>query len=133
MGGIVAVRLALAYPRRLPRLILVATWGGVDVARLGGTDDWRADYRRNFPNAAQWIVESRPDHTAEIRDIITPTLLIWGDRDPISPVAVGKHLASLLPEARLEGVANGTHSLAREQPAPVAALIVEHVGALAAG
>ena len=132
MGGIVAVRLALNHPTRIPRLVLVATSGGVDVARLGAAD-WRPEYRQNFPNAAPWITDTRPDHTREIRGIVTPTLLIWGDRDPISPVAVGKHLSHLLPDARLAIVAGGTHSMAREQPAPVAALIVEHLAALGAG
>ncbi|MBI3514619.1 MAG: alpha/beta fold hydrolase [Proteobacteria bacterium] len=131
MGGVVAVRLALTFPTRISRLVLVATSGGVNVARLGAAD-WRPEYRQNFPDAAPWITDPWPDHTAEMRNIVTPTLLIWGDRDPISPVAVGKHLASLLPEARLAIVAGGSHSMAREQSAPVAALIVEHVGALAA-
>ena len=128
MGGIVAVRLALARPERITHLVLVATSGGVDVARFGAAD-WRPDYRRNFPNAASWIVAARPDHTADIARIAAPTLLIWGDRDPISPVAVGEHLADLLPNARLEIVAGGTHSMARDQPAPVAALIRDHLAA----
>jgi pimeloyl-ACP methyl ester carboxylesterase len=126
MGGIVAVRLALAHPERITHLVLVATSGGVDVARFGGAD-WRADYRRNYPNAAPWITDQRPDHTAEIGRIATPTLLIWSDCDPISPLAVGRHLAGLLPNARLVVVPGGTHMFAREQPASVAAHIAEHL------
>ena len=132
MGGVIAMRLALAEPRRIPRLVLVATSGGVDVARLGGTD-WRSDYRRDHPDAAPWITAPWPDHTQDVRTITIPTLLIWGDKDPISPVAVGKHLASLMPEARLIVVPNGTHTLARDHAAQVAALITEHIGSLAAG
>ncbi len=126
MGGIVAVRLALAYPEHLTHLVLVATSGGVDVARFGA-EDWRPHYRRTFPDAAPWLTEQRPDHTAEIARINLPTLLIWGDRDPISPVAVGEHLATLLPRARLVVVPGGTHALAREQPEVVAAHIRDHV------
>jgi len=129
MGGIVAVRLALARAERVTHLVLVATSGGVDVARLGAAD-WRADYRRLYPNAAPWILDVRPDHTAEIARIATPTLLIWGDRDPISPVAVGAHLASLLPRARLAVVPGGTHALAMEHAATVAALIRDHLEAV---
>jgi pimeloyl-ACP methyl ester carboxylesterase len=127
MGGIVAVRLALAFPERITHLVLVATSGGVDVARFGAAD-WRPDYRRNFPHAPAWIVVARPDHTADIARIAAPTLLIWGDRDPISPLAVGAHLASLLPRARLAVVPDGTHALATEQPALVAAHIRDHLG-----
>jgi pimeloyl-ACP methyl ester carboxylesterase len=129
MGGIVAVRLALALPERITHLVLVVTSGGVDVAGLGAAD-WRADYRRNFPNAASWILEARPDHTTDIARIAVPTLLIWGDRDAISPVAVGAHLASLLPRARLVVVPGGTHSLAVDHAVTVATLIRDHLEAV---
>jgi len=128
MGGIVAVRVARAFPERLTHLVLAATSGGVDVARFGA-EDWRPDYRRAFPHAAPWLTETRPDHTADIGRITTPTLLIWGDADPISPLAVGQHLASLLPHATLVVVPGGTHSLAKEQPAVVAAHIRDHLAA----
>jgi pimeloyl-ACP methyl ester carboxylesterase len=127
MGGIVAVRLALGHSARITHLVLTATSGGVDVARFGGAD-WRTDYRRNHPRAAAWITDERPDHTEAIRRIAIPTLLIWGDADPISPLAVGRHLASLLPNARLEIVRGGDHMVARDRPEPVAALIRDHLG-----
>jgi pimeloyl-ACP methyl ester carboxylesterase len=126
MGGVVAVRLALAHPDKIARLVLVATSGGLDLTPFG-VADWRPDYQRNFPNAAPWIVAARADHGPDFAHIATPTLLIWGDRDPISPVAVGAHLARALPHARLAIVPGGTHALATEQPDRVAALIRDHV------
>jgi pimeloyl-ACP methyl ester carboxylesterase len=129
MGGIVAVRLALEHPQRISHLVLVATSGGVDVARLGAAD-WRADYRRTFPSAAPWILDARADHTADMTRIATPTLLIWGDCDPISPVAIGAHLESLLPRAQLVVVPRGTHALAMEHAATVATLIRDHLEAV---
>jgi pimeloyl-ACP methyl ester carboxylesterase len=126
MGGIVAVRLALAHPERISHLVLVATSGGLDLARFG-VADWRADYRQRFPDAAPWIVETRADHEPDFPRIAAPTLLIWGDRDPISPIAVGQHLARLLPHARLTIVPGGSHALATEQPARVADLIRRHL------
>jgi pimeloyl-ACP methyl ester carboxylesterase len=126
MGGIVAVRVALRNPGKVRRLVLVATSGGVDVARLGGRE-WRTGYRADHPTAARWITEERPDHTDEIPFITAPTLLVWGDSDPISPVAVGRHLASLLPNASLRVIAGGTHSLATDHPHRVATLITEHL------
>jgi pimeloyl-ACP methyl ester carboxylesterase len=126
MGGIVAVRAALAHPERVRRLVLVATSGGVNVARLGASD-WRADYRREYPNAASFIFDVRVDLTDRIPSITAPTLLIWGDVDPISPVAVGKHLATLLPKAELVIIRGGDHALARDRADEVAPLIAHHL------
>src|SRR5689334_21467785 len=55
---------------------------------LGG-ENWRETYRRKHRSAAQWITRERPDHTADIRMITAPTLLIWGDRDPDHPYCSG--------------------------------------------
>lgn len=126
MGGVIAVRLALAHPETISHLVLVATSGGLDLTRFG-VSDWRPDYRRNFPNAAAWITEARADHEPDFPRLTLPIQLIWGDRDPISPVAVGTHLARALPNARLAIIEGGTHALATEQPARVAALIEQRV------
>jgi pimeloyl-ACP methyl ester carboxylesterase len=106
--------------------VLVATSGGVDVARLGGSD-WRADYRAEYPAAARWITDDVSDHADELSAMAPPALLLWGDSDPISPVAVGEHLASLLPNATLHVLAGGTHSLALDLPDEVAAQIRAYV------
>jgi pimeloyl-ACP methyl ester carboxylesterase len=108
------------------RLVLVATSGGVAVEGLGGVD-WRSGYRSDFPEAAEWILTDRSDHTDEIHLIEAETLLVWGDDDPISPPAVGEHLASLLPNATLRIVAGGTHSMAHDRPEDVAPLIEAHL------
>jgi pimeloyl-ACP methyl ester carboxylesterase len=126
MGGIVAVRVALRNPDKVRRLVLVATSCGVDVARLGGSE-WRTEYRENHPAAARWITEGRPDHTEEIPTITAPTLLLWGDRDPVSPIPVGEHLASLLPNAVLRVIPGGTHSLALDHANEVAVQIHKHL------
>jgi pimeloyl-ACP methyl ester carboxylesterase len=124
MGGLVAVKAALAAPNRVKRLVLTATSGGVPV--VGGAD-WRADYYREYPRAARWIGAVREDLSDQIGAITAPTLLLWGDNDPISPVAVGERLLSLLPNARLHVVPGGDHDLARTHAGAVAALIVRHL------
>lgn len=126
MGGVVAVRLALRHPDKVTHLVLVATSGGVDVSRLGG-EEWRSVFLQNFPNSRTWITEERPDHTDEIPSVACPTLLIWGDKDPISPVAVGRHLAALIPHSVLRLIEGGDHDLGRERARDVAPLIVQHV------
>jgi pimeloyl-ACP methyl ester carboxylesterase len=126
MGGVVAVGLALAYPHKIRRLVLVATSGGLDVRPLGG-EDWRAEYDSEFPDAASWVTGPVADHMPDLGCIAIPTCLIWGEDDPISPVAVGETLARALPHSRLHVIQGGTHILAREQPADVAKLIIEHL------
>lgn len=127
MGGVVAVRVALARPDLVRRLVLTATSGGVDVARFGA-EDWRADYAREFPGVARWILEERSDLTERIPTIQAPTLLLWGDADPISPVAIGRHLAQLLPRAALVVVPGGDHMFARDRAPEVASHILRHPG-----
>jgi pimeloyl-ACP methyl ester carboxylesterase len=127
MGGLVAIKAALAAPDRVRRLVLCATSGGLPVEDLGASD-WRADYRRDFPRAAAWITGAREDLSGRLGEIRAPTLLLWGDSDPISPVAVGERLAALLPDARLHVVAGGDHDLAVTHAAEVAGLIEDHLG-----
>jgi pimeloyl-ACP methyl ester carboxylesterase len=127
MGGVIATRLALAFPERVRRLVLTVTSGGVDMVGLGASD-WRAQYRKSFPQAAEWITAARSSPDLPVEKIEAPTLLIWGDADPISPVAVGQHLQARLPVAHLHVVPGGDHDLAQTHAARVAALITEHLG-----
>lgn len=127
MGGVIAAHIALARPSFVRRLVLCVTSGGVDMAGLGAAD-WRADYRRSFPQAADWITVARASPSLPVERIEAPTLLIWGDADPISPLAVGRHLEGRLPNAHLEVVAGGGHDLAETYPDHVATLIARHLG-----
>jgi len=124
MGGVIAARIALAHPQLVRRLVLTVTSGGVDMAAFGASD-WRGDYRKTFPNAAEWIYEPRTAAPLPIERIAAPTLLIWGDADAISPVAVGQHLKKRIPGARLEIIVGGDHDVAQTHAEPVASLIAD--------
>jgi pimeloyl-ACP methyl ester carboxylesterase len=126
MCGVVAIRVAVRQPERVRRLVLVATSGGVDMGRFGGVD-WREDYRQTYPRAAGWISEEQSDLTGMITRITAPTLLLWGDEDSTSPVAVGEELEALLPNAILHVIAGGTHSFAHDRSRAVARLIAAHL------
>ena len=128
MGGVIAARLALERPHSVRRLVLVVTSGGIDMAGLGAAD-WRPDYRRSFPRAAEWITAARSSPDLPVEKIAAPTLLIWGDADAISPVTVGRHLQSRLPNAQLHILPGGDHDLAQKQPELVASLIDKHLTA----
>ncbi|MFI5001482.1 MAG: alpha/beta fold hydrolase, partial [Reyranellales bacterium] len=128
MGGVIAARIALAHPQLVRRLVLTVTSGGVDMAGLGGAD-WRPDYRASFPKAAAWITAGGASPGLPVERISAPTLLIWGDTDPISPPAVGRHLEKRIPGARLHVVPGGDHDLAQTHSAEVAALVERHLTA----
>jgi pimeloyl-ACP methyl ester carboxylesterase len=126
MGGVLGLRIALEHPQRLRRLVLMATSGGVDVAALGGAD-WRDDFRRAQPDAPIWFVDDRTDVTSQLSRIPHPTLLVYGDADPIAPPGVGQVLQRHLPNARLQVLPGATHDLEIEQPETIAALIEAHL------
>jgi pimeloyl-ACP methyl ester carboxylesterase len=126
MGGVIAARIALEHPRLVRRLVLTVTSGGIDMAKLGASD-WRPNYRQSFPNAAEWIYEPRTAAPLSVENIAAPTLLLWGDADPISPLAVGHHLLQTLPDARLHIVKGGAHDLAKTHADEVAPLIERHL------
>lgn len=127
MGGVIAARIALERPSLVRRLVLCVTSGGVDMAGLGAAD-WRPDYRKSFPNAADWITAARASPPLPVERIEAKILLIWGDSDAISPVAVGRHLAQRLPNAELEIVPGGHHDVASTHADHVARLIARHLG-----
>ncbi|WP_409298791.1 alpha/beta fold hydrolase [Pseudomonas sp. KCJK8993] len=110
MGGIIAVRAALERPERVTHLVLSVTSGGVDMSDLGAAD-WRNDYRTAYPQLPRWFVDDHSDLGPRLGELRMPVLLLWGDRDPISPVAVGQRLARLLPQALLRIVPEAEHDL----------------------
>jgi pimeloyl-ACP methyl ester carboxylesterase len=129
MGGLIAIKLALAFPGMIKRLVLAVTSGGVPVADLGGSD-WRPDYFAAYPRAAKWIADPVGDLSRQIPSIEAPSLLLWGDADPISPVAVGKRLSAILPNARLCVFPGADHDLVRTHMDAVAAEIKRHLATL---
>ena len=126
MGGVLALRLAIEQPERVARLVLVATSGGIDVARLGGAD-WRRDYRISLPDMPPWFHDDRTDLTRRLAEIRAPTLVVSSDADPISPSAVANVLAGCIPDARVVTVPGGSHAFAHERPEEVAAILRRHL------
>ena len=126
MGGAIALRAALEKPEFVTHLVLSVTSGGLDVKSLGAAD-WRPAFHANNPSLPRWFAEHHEDLSARLPEIRVPTLLLWGDADPISPVAVGQRLASLLPRAELHVFAGGDHDLAFTFAADLAPLIDAHL------
>lgn len=128
MGGLIALRAALARPTLVRALVLSVTSGGLDVRALGAVD-WRTDFARENPDAPRWFLDANDDMSSQLPSVEAPTLLLWGDVDPISPVAVGRRLAELLPNATLRVVSGGTHDLAAERANDILPHIEQHLRA----
>lgn len=121
MGGIFAVQAALQKPQHVKALVLVATSGGIDLSHFN-VADWRKDYQQTF-SVPDWFVQHQA-HLDDFLDQITcPVLLIWGDADPISPVAVGQYLHSKIVNSELHIIEKGQHDLAEVYSDQVAELI----------
>src|SRR5262245_10817120 len=128
MGGVVAALVAVARPELVRRLVLTATSAGIDLAPFS-PEDWRPEYAAEYPGAAPWILTERPDLSSRLPSIAAPTLLLWSDADPISPLGVGRRLATLLSLAALVVVPAVDHMFAREHAELVASHIARHLAA----
>ena len=126
MGGLVALKAALARPELVTHLVLAATSGGLDVQALGA-EDWRPMFVTAHSSVPDWFVRDRSDLSGALDSIGVPVLLLWGDADPISPTAVGRRLAELLPRARLALLAGGDHDAASTHAEAVAPMIDAHL------
>jgi pimeloyl-ACP methyl ester carboxylesterase len=127
MGGYVAIRLAAGRPELVGRLVLVAPAGtptgrsmlahlvplllaarytapaflpvlARDALRMGPVTLWRA--------ARDLLAE---DVREDLRRIEAPTLLVWGENDPLIPPAVGDLLREEIPDSRLLVLKRAAH------------------------
>ena len=126
MGGVIAIRAALEKPGLVKHLVLAATSGGLDVAALGG-ENWRPAFLAANPEVPRWFIDERADLTDRLAALDLPVLLLWGNADPISPIAVGRRLAALLPRAELVVIDGGTHDLVCDHAGDVAPHIEKHL------
>lgn len=68
-----------------------------------------------------------PRGADDLRKVETPTLILQGGEDPFYPLGFGRHLAGLLPNARLREFEGLGHSLPAAMHSVLAEAILEHV------
>lgn len=136
LGGLVAAELAALRPERVGRLVLVAPagipCGRSVVARSIPLAETLYDLRRSFPLVLSDALRAGPlglahgiayvssrDLRDDLPEVRAPTLLLWGERDRLVPLAVAEEWQRLVPHARLELLPCG-HVPMLEQPVAVA-------------
>lgn len=81
--------------------------------------------RHAFLECARAIVpHDLGDITARIPGITAPALCLWGDRDPVVPLSVGRRLAAELPSGRLAIVERCGHQVVEERPEQSARILL---------
>jgi pimeloyl-ACP methyl ester carboxylesterase len=128
LGGAVAARLTALHPDRIDRLVLI------DAAirpRRMRTSARPADVVRTIchgspgfaPLLVRDVLRCRPgsiiaatvdalqtDWEPRLRRIDAPTLVVWGERDAITPLTLGHEIAAVVPGARLITLAEAGHN-----------------------
>lgn len=149
MGGAVALEYALGAPAGLRALALVSTGARLRVhpsilAALSPGDAGRGAapageaFARSIEAAAltpratalaDWQAADAFDRMAEVHQIRTPTLILVGDADLLTPLKYARFLHDRIGGSELVVLPGAGHSLPTEHTAQVA----EHVGAFLRG
>ncbi len=143
MGGYVVADLAVRFPERVERLVLVDAVvrpyddprrqplrGVLDTARTLPVRYWRiliGDALRAGP--ATLHTATRAVLAADLRPYLgrinAPTLVIWGERDNLVPLEYGKLLAEAIPNAHLAVIERAGHNPMWDRPKDFTRLVIE--------
>ena len=89
--------------------------------------------RRAFVHTARSVIDAGGQRVNAIDKLYlaeaVPTLIVWGDRDPIIPVRHGRRAHELMPGSHLEVFAGAGHFPHHDDPARFAAAIADFVAA----
>ncbi len=138
--GAVASRLAGAAPeasrRFLAKVYLRRIFGDPAVVtdELAASYGAHADegYHRAFFSMLARLGDTR-SLAAALPDLRTPTLVLWGGADRVSPVSAGEAITRALPHAELHVFPGCGHSPPEERPAETAAAILDFLARHPAG
>lgn len=113
MGGIFAIATTLKKTDLVKGLVLIATSGGINLDPFL-VQDWRQAYQQEYLQYPDWFVTAKVDYEAQLAHIQQQVLLLWGDQDLISPVAVGQHLHHIFQKSQLHIIQGGEHDFAEQ-------------------
>jgi pimeloyl-ACP methyl ester carboxylesterase len=137
MGGQVGIHMAARWPERVRRLVLVSAagvphpltpvklaelgsellwppaWGRPSFLRTIATDAARAG-PRTLARAVRHLMAD--DVRPLLPRVHVPVLLVWGARDPLTPLPDGRVMRDLLPDARLVVLEDAAHNPMADRP-----------------
>ncbi len=106
--------------------------GGLPAAALDAyTSPWNSDHGREllFQHIRQMVPNYSNSVASDLKRLTIPVALIWGERDGVTPPALGERLARDIPGARLAIIPSAGHLLLDDAPDRVAALVADFAGA----
>jgi non-heme chloroperoxidase len=152
-GALFAQRVALSYPRRVSRLVLVGAQTPANEAVLGLREEVRAledpvppEFVRSFQESTiyqpvpqefldrvvseslklparvwrdymeQAALSIDHDYVLPLREIDVPTLILWGEQDPLFPREEQERLAAAIPGATLKVYPDTGHAVHWDRP-----------------
>ena len=161
-GALFAQRVALSYPRRVSRLILIGAQTPANEAILGLRKEVQAledpvppEFVRGFQEstiyqpvpqefldtvvseslklpARVWrdymegaVLSIDHDYVLPLGEIYVPTLILWGEQDPLFPREEQERLAGAIPQATLKVYPETGHAVHWDQPEWVVRDLVE--------
>jgi len=107
--------------------------GRVDVAAAVGDDAQAAAVRTIFAGSLANLPGLYGPIERALPSLSLPALVVWGDRDPFFPIAVGERTAASIPGARFEVLPGCGHLIPEEMPHRFASSITAFVRRVAAG
>jgi pimeloyl-ACP methyl ester carboxylesterase len=139
LGAAVCARTAALWPERVGRLVLAAPAGLLERRHVGqyalpllssashlrpaflrvvAADALRAGVVTLYRAATQLLGDDALRD--ELAGIAAPTLLVWGDRDPLVPLRLARDYERALPQARLVVLRGAGHVPMADRPAEFA-------------
>lgn len=105
------------YPRQnvVMNNIVRTTLGRLESGALAAqavleSETARAKLLQSNPNRIAGLALALEDYSQVIPKVVSPTLILWGQNDPISPLRTGKLLAGMIEQSRLQVLPGAGHS-----------------------
>ena len=70
---------------------------------------------------------NQPDRSPALRQLDMPTLVLHGEADPLVNVSGGRHLARVIPGARLETIPGWGHDFPPALTERLSGLLLQHI------
>jgi pimeloyl-ACP methyl ester carboxylesterase len=152
-GGRIALNFAIAHPGRIKQLILIDSAGiyhnelpirikravfgaAAKVGKLVSSSPklrkllYKLAREKDYHDAPEHMRKTmanmlESDKELDITKVVTPTSIIWGDQDTVTPPKDATHIQSLLSDATVQWINDARHSPYYTHPKETAEAIVE--------